>query len=734
LFPAGHPYHHPVIGWREDLERMTRDAVYRYYQQWYRPDRAILAVVGDVDAGDVFEFAARVFAAVEEPAPAVAAPEALAPPAETEFRIETEHQLSRLVVSHRGAPWTSEDSLALDVVAKILGEGRRSRLYQRLVERERLTREGGFSVWHDARAHAGVFHVVVELNPGADARRAAAAVVEEVERLGREPVSAEELARAQNLIVAAHVYQSEERITVAQEIARGWAMGTPDYWEKYPERIRGVTAGQVRAACAAYLHARARVIGIARGTAAGRAQPAMPGAKPCRTGGGRAGQPLQVPQDEAVRIPEIGEVQTVVFPNGLTLIIHPRRDLPIVAVRAYVEAGAAYDPEGKSGLSNLTGRMLDQGTYDPTTGRTRTHEEIAAWIEGVGGRLETDATSVLLQVLKPWESEGYDLLCDLLRHPSFPPDRLERVRDDVLAEIEGRDDHPAQFCRRLLREVVFQGHPLARPSEGLTAAQVRSITREDVVAHHERHYRPDRTIVAVVGDVTPLMVVEEIRRRLGVDWLPAREPLPAVPDVGRQGERRLLCVTRHTEQVNAALGHVGIPRSDPDFEAVRMMEYILYKGSGFTDRLSARVRDEAGLAYEVWGDMTGSADRWPGMLTIYVGTEARDKDRALGLIRETLVEFLRSGPRPEEMEAARSYLLRSFVFRWETNLDRAQYLIAVYRFGLGMDYHRRFHDAIRRMTAQDVLRAAQRVLRPDDLTVVLVGPVDARGNLIEEQR
>src|SRR6185369_7373298 len=214
-----------------------------------------------------------------------------------------------------------------------------------------------------------------------------------------------------------------------------------------------------------------------------------------------------------------------VLPNGIVLLVAERAGVPIVAVRVFLRAGAAFEPRDRAGVANLTGSLLTRGTAKHTA------SEIDEAIEFVGGSLEAgagrDGLSVSLSVLKRDLALGLDLLGEVVLTPAFPETELKRKVTQIQAAIKRSEEDPNTVTSRALSALVFANHPYGRPVEG-TIESVGKLTRDDVVAFYRGAARPDTAIVAVVGDVTVDEARREVLARLG-GWAKPATPPPAAP-------------------------------------------------------------------------------------------------------------------------------------------------------------------------------------------------------------
>jgi zinc protease len=405
--------------------------------------------------------------------------------------------------------------------------------------------------------------------------------------------------------------------------------------------------------------------------------------------------------------------------SGVVVLVAERPGVPIVVVRAVVEAGAVLDPPDKGGVANLAALLLTRGTA------TRTALEVDRAIEFVGGSLEgeggRDASELTLSVLRKDLKLGLDLLADALIRPAFPDAEFERKRDEVRALVRRSEEDPGAVAARVLRRLIFGEHPYGRPPPG-TEASLGAVTQGDVAAFHQAAYRPERTIVAVAGDVTVSEVRLELDARLGTWWAPA--PAPVAPGPAALGlPSRTETVQRVLTQATILLGQATVTRRHPDFYPLLVASQVL--GGGSSSRLYNRVREERGLAYNVYAQYVPA--RLAGYFVVELQCENRRIREALAVVREELVRLRRERVSEEELARARSYLVGSFPLRMDTAADVSDLLITIERFDLGLDYPARFRRAVSAVTVEDVLRAVRTHWDPDGMSLALVGNLREAG-------
>ena len=717
-------YRHPVLGWREDVEKLTRDRMMEYYKAYYKPNNASLIVVGDVSKEEVFQEAAKYFGSIPRGKDADEAH--WMEPAQTEERtveVKTDLPSDRFIMAFRTAEAGSDADLRLDVLATILGDGRNSRLKTKLVKELELAGESNVEVLNYSRRHEGVFYIQVEVALDGSPEAARKAVIQELEAISTKPVKERELRRAKNLLRAKFAFDVESQNELTSKIGYFDALGRPDYIRTYMDRIDAITPEQLLETAKETFQPEKRTVAIGL-------------AKPKRSGGPsgsglQKGAPKRRPGSAGApqSAPVLGEVLREVLPNGLTLLAKKRSDVPVLSVQALVNAGQVFEPEDKAGLAELVGSLLDEGIEDDQ-GRRRTGDEIAGDLEFVGGQYTTGANGISVKVLSEHSDIAFNTARDLLRYPSFPKDRFEKLKEDQLAEIESMDQDPTRVARRLFFESVYKGHPLHHPAIGYKET-VKGLTLEDVEAFYHRLFRPENTVIAVVGDIDPAEAIRQMRRRMEGWKGEGAWKAPVAPPARQQTEPRTEYYTYKATQVRIHLGNIGIERKNPDFAALKVMETILLTSPGFTNRLARNVRDLQGLAYDVNGSMTGGAGIVACPFQVVLGVEAKDKDKGLQAVMKELEQFLKDGPTEVEVKDAKDYLLHSFVGSWETMEDLADYLLTVERYGLGPDYAGDYYKGVRAVTPAEVLRVARKYIDLKNLTTVVVGPVDKNGKLIE---
>jgi len=405
-----------------------------------------------------------------------------------------------------------------------------------------------------------------------------------------------------------------------------------------------------------------------------------------------------------------------VTPNGLTVVVLEQHFLPIVEVHALVKSGSAQDPPEKAGLANLVASLLDEGTT------SRTSKQLAEQIDFVGGALEVkaaeDYTTASVRVLKKDVELGFTLLADILQHPAFLKPEFERIRSQILGEMASDNDDPGHVAMKAFNQLVFHGHPYRWPLNG-TEESLNKITHADVVGFYTREYAPSQMILTIVGDVTAEQITGFVQTHFG-GWKKVSPPPRSAKSAPPIDKKTVQLIEKDLTQSNVILGHGGISRTNPDFYAVTVMNYILGAG-GFSSRLMDSIRDKQGLVYGIMSHF--DARLMPGSFWVNFQTRTEATNQAIqGVIAE--LKSIREAPvTDQELSEAKSFLIGSFPLRLDSTAKLAQVLAQVEFYGLGFEYFSQYPKWIERVTKEDVQRVAKQYLYPQRYALVVVGNV-----------
>jgi zinc protease len=415
-----------------------------------------------------------------------------------------------------------------------------------------------------------------------------------------------------------------------------------------------------------------------------------------------------------------------VLPNGMVLFFAEKHNLPIVKATLLIKASPVNESPGKAGLANLVADLLMEGTG------SRTSEQISEETEFIGAGLdasvEKDFTQVSLSVLKKDMDKGFDLLSDIILNPVFPEEEITREKELIIGSLRQMEEEPGFIAGKAFREAVYGAHPYGRLTEG-TQETIDSITRKDILEFHRVYYRPNNAILSVVGDLSHEELKTLLESYLSL-WEMRGIPSEPSSEIAVQKEPVVIRIDRDLTQANIIIGHLGIRRSNPDYYAISVMNYIL-GGGGFASRLMTRIRDDMGLAYDVHSLFASNRDR--GIFRAGVQTKNESAKTAIAVIIEEMKRMQGESVSDEELKDAKAFLTGSFPRRLDTMGKIANFLALTEFYGLGIDYDKRYPEYIGAITQEDVMRVAQKYLNAHVYVLVIVADLEKTGYADDEQ-
>ncbi|HEY0514332.1 MAG TPA: insulinase family protein [Thermoanaerobaculia bacterium] len=402
------------------------------------------------------------------------------------------------------------------------------------------------------------------------------------------------------------------------------------------------------------------------------------------------------------------------LPNGLRVVIIEQHDQPLVSLRMILDAGKAYEPAGKSGLAEATSSLLTKGTP------TRTAQQIAETIDFVGGNLAantgTEAAYAGSAVTSDQIDLGFDLLSDVVLHPTFPQDELERWRRQALSNLQIQQKRAGYLADTALRRLIFGDYPYGRPTAG-TPQSLAGLTRDDLIAFHQRFWVPNGTILAVVGDVKPVDAFARAERAFG-GWKKGEAARLPDFDAPKPVKTRVVVIDKtDAVQTEIRLGEVGIAYRDPALYTAEVYNSVL--GGSPSARLYEEIRRKRGLSYGA--NSTFQEETQPGFFEVSTFTKTESTVEVLGLAFDVL-RALQQQPVPEsELRPAKTFLTGAFPLEIETAEGIAARVLQAMHFGYGREFLESYDDNLSKVSAAELQRFAREKTHPDRMTVVLAG-------------
>ncbi len=423
--------------------------------------------------------------------------------------------------------------------------------------------------------------------------------------------------------------------------------------------------------------------------------------------------------------PTPGPVRPYEFPavhrnslaNGVRLLVAPMPRLPIVTVLALVDIGAARERSGEEGVAVLTARTLTEGAAGLDGAA------LAARLEGLGAAIVTeadwDSTVAQFTTTSDRVDAAFRLFAEVVRAPSFPARDVQRLRDERLAEIAQQLAEPRGLADERFDGFLFA--PTARYAQA-TAGSVRSVRdleHDLVAAFHASSYGPAATTLIFVGDTTPSRAMELADAGFG-GWSSGVGGNPVGPrvDAARSGGRRTIVVSKaDAPQAELRVGHLGVPRSHPEYLTISVMNAIL--GGLFSSRINLNLREKNAFTYGASSLFDWRRGAGPFVVSTAVKSEV--SGRAVQEIIAEIEGMRQAPPSASELDLATKYLAGIFPIRYETTAAVAAALARATVFGLGDEWFREYRERIRAVTAEGVHAAARAHLDPARLLVLAVG-------------
>lgn len=721
------PYGLPVGGTKADVERFTVEQVRNYYRTFYRPDNATLIVVGNFKTEELLNQVQESFGRLSNPntpLPVTQVPPTLgSQPTSREPIVLREAGSAALLNAVYPMPQaTHPDVPAIQVMDHILTGGRSSRLYQALVESGLASSANGGAAnllaggWYEVSATA------VQGKSLADIDRVLQQTIAEMRD---RPVTAEELDRAKTRLRASILLQNRDISRQAMQLGDDWlTTGDYQFTDRLLAAIQQVSLADIQRVARTYLAPNQRTIGFF--------EPTVVDAKADMTAGNAGqtsenfspGAPVD-PAEVAKYLPSLPPASQrtpqplpgkLTLANGLEVLLLRDRSTPTVTLSGFIRAGTALDQSGTAGLASLTATNLMNGTT------TQDALALAKTLENQGANLRFAANREGVAIAGASLAEDLPTLLQVLgnvtQNASFPDNELELSRQQALTALKLELDNPSRVGRRTFQQVIY---PASHPYHSFpTEASLKAIQRSDVVRFYRQHYRPENTLLTLVGDFDPVQVRGLINQSLGTWQTGGQTAKLTVPVVGLPD--KLLRVTPtlpgKTQSITF-MGYSAIDRKDPRFYAALVMNQIL-GGDTLASRLGTEIRDRQGLTYGIYSGF--QAGLYAGPFQIVMQTAPEDADRAIASTLKLLAQIRQSGVTAAEIATAQRSLASNYAVELANPSALSETILMNTAYGLGLTELQEFPAKILAVTPAQVQQVITDLLHPDRIVVVTAGP------------
>jgi zinc protease len=724
LFPQGHPYYASVIGSHADIQAAKLDDVKNFFKLYYAPNNASLVIVGDIDKAATKAMVEKYFGSLKRGQP-VPKPSVQTPPIAAERRqvVQDRVELPRVYMAWHTSPFFKPGDAEADIAATVLGVGRSSRLYKKLVYEKQIAQQ--VSAQQYSLALGSVFQIQATARPGHTAEELEKAIDEELARFRETGPDAAEVERARNGI--------ETRTVTGLERLGGFSgvadrlntynhfIGDPGYLEQDIQRYRDATPESVKTFAAQQLASNARVVvyGIPGTPDLGTPVPTPPAAK---VAAGTGAESVNADEPWRKEPPQPGQARSVQLPtpstfqldNGLTVLLNERPGLPVVSANLIVRTGSGMNPPDKPGLASFTAAMLDEGTS------TRSALQIADEVAQLGASLTTassaDSTQIASGSLKRNFPSVLDLMADVVRRPNFPAEEIERQRASRMGSLAQQRENPGSVASAAMFAALYgPGHPYGYTELG-TESSNKAMMREDLEKFWSQNFVPNNAALVVSGQIAAAELRPLIDKAFG-DWQRGNPASPA-PAMPATTSAKVVFVDKPgAPQTELRIASIGAPRATPDYEALRVMNEAL--GGLFSSRINLNLREEHGYTYGAGSQFVFRRSAGPFLVSSGVRTDVTGP-----AVSEIFKEIRRMRETPmtaDELAMAKDSLVRSLPSEFQTSSDVTASTANIYIFDLGLDYFSKYPSRLSAVTAEQAKAVAEKYLVPEKMIVVAVG-------------
>jgi zinc protease len=727
LFPKTHPYYGNVIGSHADVEAARLLDVRDFFQHFYTPNNASIAIVGDFDAATIKAKIEKFFGPVPKgPEVEKASVETPAITSERRVTVTDTVQLPRLSVAWLTPEAFHPGDADTDMFFSILGGGKVSRLYQKLVYQQQIAQS--ISCNNQSMMVTSIAECDIIARPGVKLEDLEAAFDKEVEALRTSGPTQEELDRARNQALSGLI-QGLQRLGgfggVADMMDRyNQYLGDPGYLPKDVARYEAVTTGSVQQIAQKIFGKNQRVVIYC-----------VPGKKvtedvprsPENTDANVKVVPpysadFETAQNWRKEAPKPGPEPKLHLPtpttfalaNGMKVYLIEEHELPVVSASLVTLAGGEKNPTDKPGLAAFAARLLTEGTA------TRSSTELANATAQIGASLGSsasmDSAAVSVSALSNNTAPAFELLSEVALHPAFKDEEVERIRKQRLVAILQEGDEPIASTLRVANHVLYGDQPYGFQAIGTTES-VKAITQADLKGYWASHYGPKDAALIFAGDLSEAEARKLAEKYFG-GWSNSAASSSVLPAAPAPPARKIVIVDKPgSPQTTLIAFGLGAPRNTPEYPAIAEMNSVL--GGLFSSRINMNLREKNGFTYGAFSGFFFYRGGGP----FYAGAQVRT-DVTAPAAKELFAELNRihtDPATPAELKLAKDSSLRSLPADFETVGNEAGLMAELFVYNLPTDYFQKLPARFEAVTAADVAKAATEYIHPDNLIVMAVG-------------
>jgi zinc protease len=706
-YPVGHPYSWTVIGSMTDLDAASLSDVQEWFKTYYGPNNVTVVIAGDITPEVAREKVEKYYGEIP-PGPPIAKQEVWIAKRSGTHRgwVQDRVPQARLYRVWNVPEFGSPEEAQLDLVEQVLGRGKTSRLYKRLVYKDQIATSA--TATNDTNEIGGQFDLTLTANPNGDLSKVETAADEELQNFLKNGPTAAELQLAKTQILGSYA-RIVERIGgfggKSDLIAKCQSFkGNPDCWKDYLKWVKAATPASVKKAANDWLSDGDYVLEVHPYPTTFKTD-----AKLDRSKEPAPGDPV------SLKLPSL---QKATLSNGLKVVLAERHSAPVVNFTLMVDSGYSADPADATGTVSFEQRMLEEGT--PTRDSLKIGEELESLSANFNAGAGLDYSVVSLNTLKSTMDPSLEIYADLILHPAFPEKEFLRLQKERIAGIQREKVAPQAMALRVVPTLLYgAGHPYAVPFTGTgTEASVSKMTREDLVKFHETWFKPNNATLLVVGD-TSLTELKPKLEKLLASWKPGDVPQRTVPHVAEPAKDVVYLIDRPGSGQSVIFGaQLAPPQNDPDALALQLVNDIF--GGKFSSRINMNLREDKHWSYGVRSVLPAAKGQRP-----YISISAVQTDKT----KESMVELVKEynnvvGSKPiteEELRDEQTNATLALPGSFETVQQLSGAYSNILQYGLPEDYYNTFTQKALALTPDSANEIAKKYILPDHLIWVVVG-------------
>ena len=706
-YPVGHPYSWTVIGSMTDLDAASLSDVQEWFKTYYGPNNVTVVIAGDITPEVAREKVEKYYGEIP-PGPPIAKQEVWIAKRSGTHRgwVQDRVPQARLYRVWNVPEFGSPEEAQLDLVEQVLGRGKTSRLYKRLVYKDQIATSA--TATNDTNEIGGQFDLTLTANPNGDLSKVETAADEELQNFLKNGPTAAELQLAKTQILGSYA-RIVERIGgfggKSDLIAKCQSFkGNPDCWKDYLKWVKAATPASVKKAANDWLSDGDYVLEVHPYPTTFKTD-----AKLDRSKEPAPGDPV------SLKLPSL---QKATLSNGLKVVLAERHSAPVVNFTLMVDSGYSADPADATGTVSFEQRMLEEGT--PTRDSLKIGEELESLSANFNAGAGLDYSVVSLNTLKSTMDPSLEIYADLILHPAFPEKEFLRLQKERIAGIQREKVAPQAMALRVVPTLLYgAGHPYAVPFTGTgTEASVSKMTREDLVKFHETWFKPNNATLLVVGD-TSLTELKPKLEKLLASWKPGDVPQRTVPHVAEPAKDVVYLIDRPGSGQSVIFGaQLAPPQNDPDALALQLVNDIF--GGKFSSRINMNLREDKHWSYGVRSVLPAAKGQRP-----YISISAVQTDKT----KESMVELVKEynnvvGSKPiteEELRDEQTNATLALPGSFETVQQLSGAYSNILQYGLPEDYYNTFTQKALAVTPDSANEIAKKYILPDHLIWVVVG-------------